>query len=409
MNTKLLTIIFIISLIAGSMAQERTFGYHLERGELQKARELVSKALTTKADNSEFVFQLALIQVLQGLERYSAKLYHLGLKPSPMGNELPFLRLPVPPNPNPGEASNEEMRQALEQLKSDLLIARGTLSTIPDDWKGKVSFRVGAIHLDLDGNGVISEDEQLWRVLDQLNPALGLEEKKATNFELSLDAGDVRWLEGYCNLLSGLIEVVLAHDTQALFDRTGHLFFSRTRTPFPYLASSGQHSVFSVQTISDVVAFVHLLNLPVLTPEKLEAALGHFEETIRLSRRSWNCILEETDNDLEWLPNPTQISAAAGWTVNQDMIIEWFKFLDESEAALSGTKLIPFWREVEPGVGLNLRRVFTEPTTFDLVLWVQGSAASPYLEPGETVSREMREQLRRTFDGRFFGFALWFN
>src|SRR5947208_7893227 len=35
------------------------------------------------------------------------------------------------------------------------------------------------------------------------------------------------------------------------------------------------------------------------------------------------------------------------------------------------------------GRGSNVRRVFIEPRTFDLVLWVQGSAAAPNLEAGE--------------------------
>ena len=33
--------------------------------------------------------------------------------------------------------------------------------------------------------------------------------------------------------------------------------------------------------------------------------------------------------------------------------------------------------------GVNLRRVFTEPqSTFDVIEWVQGTAATPYLEYG---------------------------
>jgi len=41
---------------------------------------------------------------------------------------------------------------------------------------------------------------------------------------------------------------------------------------------------------------------------------------------------------------------------------------------------------VMPGPGVNLRRVFTEPREFDLVLWVQGTAAVPYLEAGEVTT-----------------------
>ena len=46
---------------------------------------------------------------------------------------------------------------------------------------------------------------------------------------------------------------------------------------------------------------------------------------------------------------------------------------------------------------------------FDLVLWVQGSAATPYLEKGEFTRHEVWDRLLRVFEGEFVGFALWFN
>lgn len=403
------TSILLAALVAGAAAQERLTEQYLERGELKKAQEVVRDVLVVTPDLHELTLQLALIQVLQALERYSAELYRIGLRTSPFNGELPFLRFPVPPNPNPAMASNDEVRAALDRLKNDLLQAQSTLSKIPDSWQGKVPFRVGRVHLDLDGSGKVTQDEELWRVLERLNPRLGLSEKTARSFGLRLDVGDVRWLEGYCRLISGFAETILAHDTQALFDRTGHLFFERVESPFPFLALPGQKSTFSIENISDVIAFIHLLNLPVRSPEKLQVALSHFEETVRLSRRSWNCILAETDQDYEWLPNPNQRSAVAGWTVTPEMVTWWFQFLDEAESLLAGTTLMPFWRETGPKTGVNIRRIFLEPAPFDLVLWVQGSAASPYLEEGAVVPRDLWDQLDRVFDGRFLGFAVWFN
>ena len=55
------------------------------------------------------------------------------------------------------------------------------------------------------------------------------------------------------------------------------------------------------------------------------------------------------------------------------------------------------------------RRVFTEPREFDLILWIQGTAAAPYLERGERTTPEVWDRLRRVFGGEFIGFALWFN
>ena len=87
---------------------------------------------------------------------------------------------------------------------------------------------------------------------------------------------------------------------------------------------------------------------------------------------------------------------------------------------MKGKKLVPFWRgapggggfetpPINPEVGINLRKVFTEPRRFDLVLWIHGSAAAPYLEKGEMTDFEVWERLVRVFGGEFFGFAIWFN
>jgi hypothetical protein len=81
-------------------------------------------------------------------------------------------------------------------------------------------------------------------------------------------------------------------------------------------------------------------------------------------------------------------------------------FLDEFEALLKGEKLIPHWRFEQ---GINLRRLFLEPTTFDLVLLIQGSAAIPYLEDGERTRGDTWQRINDLLAGNFFRYALWFN
>jgi hypothetical protein len=56
-----------------------------------------------------------------------------------------------------------------------------------------------------------------------------------------------------------------------------------------------------------------------------------------------------------------------------------------------------------------LKRVFFEPQTFDLVLWIQGSAAVPYLEEGPSTSPAMWNRVQRVFGGQLGMFAVWFN
>ena len=45
----------------------------------------------------------------------------------------------------------------------------------------------------------------------------------------------------------------------------------------------------------------------------------------------------------------------------------------------------------------------------DLILWVQGTAAAPYLEAGTVTQPEVWTRLLRVFRGEFIGFAIWFN
>ncbi len=56
----------------------------------------------------------------------------------------------------------------------------------------------------------------------------------------------------------------------------------------------------------------------------------------------------------------------------------------------------------------NLKRVFGEPRTFDLVLWAHGAAVVPYLEEGPLVTRQTANSLSAVFQGRFLAFAVWF-
>jgi hypothetical protein len=162
-------------------------------------------------------------------------------------------------------------------------------------------------------------------------------------------------------------------------------------------------------SILDAVAFVHLLLLPVAEPERMKAAHGHLLEVIEQSRLSWAAIGAETDDDREWIPSPQQKNMAIpNAAITPDMVTGWHAVLNELEAILQGEKLVPFWRGTTAN-GVNLKRVFYEPTPFDLVLWIQGSAAAPYLEEGEVTPPDFWRRIQTGFRGQFFWFALWVN
>jgi hypothetical protein len=173
-----------------------------------------------------------------------------------------------------------------------------------------------------------------------------------------------------------------------------------------------------MRQILDVIAAVHLVNLPLKEPERMESARQHVLEMIRTSRQSWVLIQAETDDDHEWLPNPKQ-TGVLRIPVTRELIGGWLAVLTEMEDLLEGRKLVPFWRdsaradgkpdELVKVRGINLKRFFAEPRDFDLILLIQGTGALPYLERGPLSRPETWESLNRVFGGQFFGFAVWFN
>jgi hypothetical protein len=92
--------------------------------------------------------------------------------------------------------------------------------------------------------------------------------------------------------------------------------------------------------------------------------------------------------------------------VTQEQVDAWLRALDDFDAALDGTRLVPHWRFTQ---GFNLKRVFFEPHDFDLVLWLTGVGAAPYLEDGESLSSSDWDRWNRVFEGNLLGYAIWFN
>ena len=70
--------------------------------------------------------------------------------------------------------------------------------------------------------------------------------------------------------------------------------------------------------------------------------------------------------------------------------------------------LVPWWR-IGGTAGLNVGRMFTEPSPIDLAGWVQGWAALPYLEQGTIVSTDSTRAFASLIDGDPMLMALWLN
>jgi hypothetical protein len=319
---------------------------------------------------------------------------------------IPFLRLPVPENQAPERVTNQDTRRVLREFLADMAAVEATLAVI-DDSEVKIPLYIGRAYFDFDGDGRTSDAEALWQIFNGLNRRRAVSQEQAHEFLIALDYGDVAWLRGYAHLLAGFLEMYLAHDDGKLFAHTAPLFYANPDTPFDFLREFRPSSRMELNFV-DVVAFIHLLALPMQSPERMQSALEHFQAVTALSRASWERYQAETDDDREWIPNPRQTGAIPDAQVTEEMITAWLSFLDELDAILAGDKLLPFWRGSAPR-GINLNKVFREPRDFDLVLWIQGTAAMPFLAEGTLTEGAFWEGLNDAFSGRFIGFALWFN
>jgi len=390
--------------------EQKDFEKHLLDGSIAKGIQDLSTHLKTNVGDDQARYQLGLLQFLRSVERLGGSLYRYGT----LGElQLPILRLPVPRNPEPETIDYAKARAVLQQFMDGLAETEATLAKVKSE-NVKVKVPFGLVRLDLDGNGKATEGEELWRLYARLTRFPGVDgqnnkrqlEEWARDFVITLDAGDVHWLRGYCHLLMAAGEFWLAHDSEELFNRTAHLIYPKAETPYEFLRHRPTGRDEMMTQILDGIAMIHLIRLEVSEPERLKKSHQHLVAVIAQSRQSWKLILAETDNDHEWIPNPKQ-GTVVGVTVSDEMVAAWLEFLEETEQLLAGKKLLPFWRD--PQKGINLRRVFEEPRTFDLVLWVQGTAAAPYLEQGPQTKPETWQEFQQRFQGQFIGFAIWFN
>lgn len=435
----------LLGLTAPALADEaaRTLAAeHLSAGTLAEGDAALSAILAADATNDDARFGLGVIRFVDAVENLSQGLYRYGLE-APDTIAMPIVRLPVPVNPNPEPVTYAAFRELLVGFVADLAEAEETLAGITSD-EARLPLDLLEIRYDVDGDGAINGDE---RFIDVIATVTGLDvslleeardppaappvkappgkvaqapppppppsppsgpEVSATM--LGFDRADALWLRGYTHVLMAFGEFMLAHDWQFTFDSTFHLFFpkgdfafanalDRSRVdPTGFLGDAGP--------VADFVSFIHLVRWEPTEPARMAAALAHLESVIALSRETWEAIGRETDDDREWLPGPDQTNPLAELPVDEDTLAGWHAALDEAEAILRGEKLIPHWRFRE---GVNLRKVFEEPQTFDLVLWITGPAALPFLEPGIETTGEDWNAINRVLRGGLAAYAIWFN
>jgi hypothetical protein len=381
---------------------------YLTTGKLAEGEKVFKDYLKNNDKDDKARFGLGVIQFMSGTERLMQSLYRYGMIQNPAGGSIPFFRFPVPTNPKPQTLTYDGLQQVFQGWIDDLATVRTTLEPIKDQ-NLKLALRLGLIRLDFDGNGKADDKEMLWQLFNAVTGAR-VTEKDAQQFLIAFDRGDALWLQGYTHVLGAMGEFLRAYDSRELFAACAHLFFQNVDTPHKFLLirpkKTDEYS-FNIFDPLDLVTAVHLAKFPLVEPQRMTTILNHMKSVISLSRESWKSILAETDSDREWVPNPKQLSVIPEVRVTDAMVKSWLKSLDEIAMILDGKKNIPFWRDEKSSI--DFARIFTEPRSFDLVSWVQGTAATPYLEKGSTTDARVWNEMVNAFGSNLFGFVVWFN
>lgn len=396
----------------------------LSTASLTEAVEEFGTIVQENPEDHQAKVALGIVQFMQAVEKLAQDNYKFGLFERRVFR-IPGGQIPVPPNDTPTEIRYEDYRAMVKTFLFGLSRAEATLAAVDTSQDLKLKLYIGKAMVDIDGDGEVSQAESLGAIFVGMNRGrqqLDLEKNPEAidKFYVGFDSADVHWLRGYCNLLMAFNDMVLAYDQQDLFERCAQLVYPNTATPYAFLdEETPSPSSWDTREFLDIIAFIHCVNFELVDENRMRAAHAKLIEMLHQSRACWQHALAENDDDQEWIPSANQ-KGVLQVNVNQQRIEAWAEVLDEAEAVLQGEKLIPFWRKYSrnlfdnpkfpgEGTGVNLKKFFTDPRKFDLVLFISGTGAAPYLEEGSLSTPETWDRLQRVFQGQFFGFAIWVN
>ena len=388
-----LTLVLIFS---AACAQPPPWDEALADGGLAAAE----RSLADQRQTPETAFLLGSVQFLRGFEHILQARYANFAPALPM---VPGMATRLPPNPD-ARFDPQFLETALTAALDSLDAADRSLEAAVDG-EFSVEVAITDFWFDIDADGERDGWEDLVSILAEIN---GREPAAGFDGTIRFDTADAEWLNAYVHAVAGMAEFALALDPTPAVEAV-----NEGRNALANLGVISDTPFLGDDTIIDSIAAVLLTLQGQADRDRTRAALAHFEAMIAHNRVFWDEVGQETDNDREWLPNENQ-TAAFGVAVNGETALAWQGVLDEIDAILQGELLIPYWRVsnrrgAATGVGLNIRRILEQPGDMDLVLWIQGAAAAPYLEQGELADMRAWRQFLSMTPGNSMLFAFWFN
>ena len=368
---------------------------YLHSGELAQGERALQRALEARPADDQARFGLGVLRFVRAVERLGQSLHEHGVKSE--SADVPFLRIPVPANPDPTPITYPILRRIFEQFTEDLAKAETTLAGVKDE-KVALPLRLAEVKLDLTGGG-----KPTTRLLDLLKKLMRVERfeflKDNPAFLVRFDRGDVAWLRAYCHLLSAMLDAYLAIDGRFIFDLYGGDHFARPKGV----------PAEKPDLVSTVVA-----GLRVVEPARLHSFRTHMLAVCELNRETWKYVRAETDDDHEWLPNPRQ-TGVLRLPVTDEMIGGWLAAVGEFEAVLKGEKLVAGLWAHRAESGINLKALLDDPPArLDVVsLVASGVADAKYLGKLTDTNRFDDRVFARVSalfgDSLSVAYAAWFN
>jgi hypothetical protein len=317
---------------------------------------------------------------------------------------LPFLRLPVPPNPAPEPFNGAVITQLFTDIDADMTAARAALAALPEGEDFGLELTFSDLWFDVNLNGTREPEEEALAILGPQLMGWQWQDRDpaAPPLTVRFDAADAAWLMAYTHVMSGVANTILAYDPAASIDRV-----LATRAAFGLTPPPEYPSYFDFETFADAFAMLEGAVNQQPDAARAKAAKGHFLAMIAENRRFWAAVKVETDNDREWVPNDSQTSAL-GITLPPGTGDTWLGVLADGEALLQGRLLIPYWRGAG-GQGLNFGRMFDDPAPISITGWIQGWSAVPYLEQGPLIDDASFRQFEALMGGNAGLMMVWLN
>jgi hypothetical protein len=398
--------------------------------------EVAAAALTPLAasGDQEARFSLGLVTFVTALENVSQALYRHGAT-APDGGPVAegMLGVPMssgPANPNPKPLDYELFRGELDGFVRTLDDAAAVLIAAGESGDYVVPVDILKVRIDLNGDGSADDSETIGTLIAGMMgidpaelagapppPSAGRTQsgashvepaRSAPNTEIGFDRADAIWLAGYSNVLALQADFLLAHDFSDLFNATFHRLFPRAGLPMQAFSRGGMLAMDpeTDSAIADVIAFIHTLNWPVVDRERMLRVLSRASTVTALSRKNWDAILAETDDNHELVPSPRQTAMVPDATVTDEMVVAWRSTLDTVDRILAGDLLIPHWRFKQ---GFDLKAYFETAERTDFVMILTGYGALPFLKDGPIATADSFAEANRVFGDNLFGYAFWFN